>query len=231
MARILALNERGLREAVAALRRGQPVFLPNADPCYVVAASSAAAVNEAKRRPRGQAVGSWLPDPRSLLRSTAVSELARRRIAHCLQVEGLTVLVPVDETERLDPRLEPSYAEGAVLLYSAHLPQVRPLLEALPWLYTSSGNRTGVAPVQSLQALLEAYRLDDEDLIVVEGDRLERGPGPHASTTMLRFQADGDFEVVRPGIQDQRMRPSHDDVAGGLARYQAALRARLRALG
>ncbi len=231
MARVLALDEAGLRQAVAALRRGQAVFLPNADPCYVVAASSAAAVNEAKRRPREQAVGSWRPDPRSLLQSTALSETVRRRVGHCLQVEGLTVLVPVGDPEKLDPRLEASCAGGSVLLYSAHLRQIRPILDALPWLYTSSGNRTGAAPVHSLEELLEAYRDDDEDLIAIDGDALERGPGPHASTTMLRFHTDGDFEIVRPGIQDQRMRPSVDDVDGGLARYRAALEARLRALG
>lgn len=230
MASVLAMDEAGLRQAVAALRRGRAVFLPNADPCYVVAASSAVAVNEAKRRPHGQAVGSWRADPQSLLRTSSLTELARRQVSYCLLVEGLTVLVPVDDREHLDPRLVPSYAGGSVLLYSAHLRQIRPILEALPWLYTSSGNRTQSAPVQSLAELLEGYRHDDEDLIVLEGDALERGPGPHASTTMLRFQSDGAFEIVRPGIQDQRMRPIPDDVDGGLARYQAALQTRLQEL-
>lgn len=230
MARVLKFDEAGVPEAISALRHGQAVFLPNADPCYAVAAGSATAVNQAKRRRSSQTVASWLPEPRSVLRTLLLSDQTRRRIRHCLQVEGLTVLVPAEDEEQLDPKLKASYAEGAVLLYSAHLPQIRPILDALPWLYASSGNRTQAAPAQNLGQLLRAYTEDDEDLIVLDGDTLDRGPEPHGSTTMLKFEADGRFEIVRPGIQDRRMRPTFEDVGTGLSRYRAALQARLRAL-
>jgi hypothetical protein len=197
---LVPFDDVGSRRIIAALRGGEPVVLPPLSPVtYCLAGTDPARINTAKGRPTRQ--------------PTAIGITRLDAVEPCLDVgveviefvgwlafrAKLAVLVPTSGA--IPDWLAPATVDGAVLLAGAWLPETRPIVESVPHLYVSSGNRTARDPHATAAA---ADREFDGALPVLDGDAL-RLPGlPHGATTMVRVGPRvEDLWLVRHGVNDR----------------------------
>ena len=198
MNRSLAAGPSG--EAARRLERGEAVALPLPSPlAYCLMATTPAAINDAKGRPRDQAVASWVPDATAILSDLSLDDRDAALLPWLLHTEGLTVLIAAQADQALRPEWRPSHRDGRVLLFGLPWEPLAPILNqvASP-LYVSSANRTGTPSAVTAD---DARAQLPSETFVLDGDRLRDRGRTHGSTTMVALHHGG-VEVVRNGIHD-----------------------------
>jgi len=196
---VLPIDDRGVTEAVQALRAGVPVVIPGPSPlAYAVTGTDAVAVNTAKNRLATQPAGVSVADldviAPYLDLGMSVLPLAR----WLCESELVSLLAP----GRPDAPgwLAPATADGIVFFTcTPWLPQLAPIIAEFGHLYMSSANITGS---RSAVTAAEAGEAFGEKLIVLDGDPYRDQSRPQGSTTMVRLSHDGDPAVARPGINN-----------------------------
>ncbi|WP_437517880.1 hypothetical protein [Sorangium sp. So ce1099] len=223
---VARFDEAGRLAIDAALERGEAVVLPTPSPlAYVVAAKTASAVNQAKRRSRDQPVALWEPRFERVAPHLALDEAERRRLGWLLGVERVTALVPLAPRGPADGApgwLAPAARYGMALLFGVAWEPLAWLLERHAPLLVSSANRPGALPAVDLRQVLTGF---DPEVWVLDGDSLRDRASPHASTTTLRFAPGCGWEIHRRGIQDTLHATAgrSDYLQDALARADAAL--------
>ncbi|MCZ4122721.1 hypothetical protein [Streptomyces sp. H39-S7] len=194
--------------AADALLGGRAVILPSPSPLtYVVAATTARAVNEAKARPAGQEVAVWVHAATTwtdLLPALDLTPAAVATAWDLLRIERVTLLVPVRPESPPPPWAAPALRDGHLLLFGACWPPLAVLLARFPRLYVSSANRTGQPPAPTAA---RAAAMFGPDIPVTDADHLRDNHIPHAATTMLRITPDGALHHIRHGAQDHAHGP------------------------
>ncbi|WP_437616838.1 hypothetical protein WMF20_23310 [Sorangium sp. So ce834] len=206
-----------------ALARGEAVVLPTPSPlAYVIAGTTAAAVNRARGRPHNHPVAAWEPRLDRLAPHLALDEAERRRLGWLLAVERVTALVPQARDVAAPSWLEPAASYGMALLFGVTWEPIAWLLERHAPLFVSSANRAGALPAVDLRQAVAAF---GPEVWVLDGDALRERARPHASTTTLRFVPGRGWEMHRRGIQDSLRANAggSDYLADVLARADAAL--------
>jgi hypothetical protein len=197
---IVPINTHGLAEIIAALHREEAVVLPFPSPLpYVVAATRAATVNQAKGRPSRQPCGILTTADRirpHLDLDDATAELSIW-ISEAEQVNLLAPVVP-DAPHWLSS----GAVNGFVGVTLAWLAETRPLADEFGYLFVSSGNlttgRVGVTAPE-VDSIFGGQRL------VLDGDHLRDDTAAHGSATILRVRRHGLLEVVRDGINNRSL--------------------------
>ncbi|MEU8775486.1 hypothetical protein [Streptomyces sp. NPDC048606] len=214
-----------LAEARRALRHGGAVVLPNPAPLtHVVTATTATAVNRAKRRPTEQPVALWAHHPGTLDTLTDLWDLAphhRGTVLRLLAEEHLTVLLPLHARGTRPSWLEPAVKDGWMLLFGARPRPLRPLLDDHPVLYVSSANRTGHPPAGDTDSALAMFPPTVPVLHLADPEPAPRQAGTRErrATTTVRVTPDGGLRLHRHGAQDHPY-PHPDDYLRHLrARY------------
>ncbi|MFD4242412.1 Sua5/YciO/YrdC/YwlC family protein [Streptomyces sp. NPDC058525] len=192
-----------------ALRQGSAVVLPNPAPLtHVVAATTATAVNQAKRRPTDQPVALWAHHPDTLETLTGLwdlspqaCEMTRRLLAE----ELLTALLPVRAHATLPSWLGPAVKDGWMLLFGARWQPLHPLLDDHPVLYVSSANLTGHPPAADTGEALAMFPPTVPVLHLTDPEhrRPQNGRQARRATTTVRVTPDGKLQLHRHGAQDQ----------------------------
>ncbi|MFC8045693.1 Sua5/YciO/YrdC/YwlC family protein [Nocardia sp. NPDC057353] len=187
--------------AIAALRAGAAVIVPNPPPLtHVVTGTVPAAVNTAKGRPAGQPVAVWITTDAQWSELAAALPLdhAAAELAHRLLVDELvTLLVPVD-ADRYPRWLAPAVHRGHALLFGARWAPLHDRLPDLGIRYVSSANRTGQPPVADAAAARAAFGAA-APVLELPGTH---SPVPRRATTTLRIAADRTLTLTREGAQD-----------------------------
>ncbi|MEU3464345.1 Sua5/YciO/YrdC/YwlC family protein [Streptomyces sp. NPDC006733] len=208
--------------AAAALHEGRAVILPNPTPLtYVVAATTARAVNMAKARPADQEVAVWVHAPTTWTELLPALDLTPAAVATAwdlLRVEHVTLLVPVRPERPLPSWAAPALRDGHLLLFGACWPALAALLARFPRLYVSSANRTGQPPAPTAA---RAAAMFGPDIPVTDADHLRDPRVPHAATTMLRITPDGALHHIRHGAQDHAHGPDPRSYVDHLLRRRA----------
>jgi tRNA A37 threonylcarbamoyladenosine synthetase subunit TsaC/SUA5/YrdC len=195
---LVAMDADGFRRVIDALQAGLPVALPPPSPItYGLAATTPAAVNEAKGRPPGQPVALGLTSLDVVRPDLRLDPRYHGLVEWLIFAEMLTVLIPV--AEDAPEYLSPAVVNGYALVAGAWLPETLPVVTSAEHLYLSSGNATSGNPAWTAR---EADRTFEGRLLVLNGDALRRASGQHGSTTMVRVGSDGELAFVRAGIQD-----------------------------
>jgi L-threonylcarbamoyladenylate synthase len=197
---VIPCDRAGLDRVTRALEAGAAVLLPTPSPLpYVVAARTAERVNTTKGRPAGQAVALWVPDLAPVAPWIALAAARLPLLRRLLVDELVTVLVPARVAPDAPAWLEPSLRDGYLLLAGPSLPALGALHTGPRPLYVSSGNRTTQPPAATAEEAAAAF---GPEVLVLDGDVLRDAGVRHASSTMLRFGAGAELEVVRHGVQD-----------------------------
>ncbi|MFD5408399.1 Sua5/YciO/YrdC/YwlC family protein [Streptomyces nojiriensis] len=198
-----------LAQARHALRQGSAVVLPNPAPLtHVVAATTAAAVNQAKHRPIDQPVALWAHHPDTLGTLTGLWDLSpqtRMTALHLLAEEHLTVLLPVSARVTLPSWLDPAVKDDWMLLFGTRWRPLHPLLDDHPVLYVSSANLTGHPPAADTGEALAMFPPTVPVLHLTDPghQRPQNGPQARRATTTVRVTPDGRLHLHRHGAQDQ----------------------------
>ncbi|MFD8420784.1 hypothetical protein [Streptomyces sp. NPDC059466] len=216
----------------ASLSLGRAAVLPNPAPLtFVVAATTAHAVNRAKGRPVDQPVALWTHHPRTtdlVLRALDLAPHAAAAARRLLADERVTVLAPLRHDHTPPGWLDPATQDGWTLLFGARWSPLRAVLDEHPVLYVSSANRTGRPPAPTA---VQARAMFPEGVPVLDPAALAGttpdipGSPPRAATTTLRLHPDGRLELHRSGAQDAK----HPDPAAYLRHLRATDRGGHRA--
>jgi tRNA A37 threonylcarbamoyladenosine synthetase subunit TsaC/SUA5/YrdC len=196
---VLPLDDRGVAEAVQALRAGAPIVIPAPSPlAYAVTGTDAAAVNTAKNRPASQPAGLSVADLDVIAPYLDV-EMGVLPLARWLcESELVSLLAPAHPDA--PGWLAPATADGMVFFTcTPWLPQLASIVADFGYLYMSSANITGSRSAVTAAEAAEAF---GEKLIVLDGDPYRDQSRPQGSTTMVRLSRDGDLAVARPGINN-----------------------------
>lgn len=210
----------GLAQASAALHDGDAVVIPFPSPLpYAVAATEAAAVNQAKGRPRDQPCGMLLAAAGDLVPHLDLDPATIELSIWIAQVEQANLLVPLRPDA---PRwLRRGSANNRVGVALAWLAQTRPLAREFGHLFVSSANRTG-GPVgvtaPEADAIFHGRRL------VLNGDPFRDATTARGSATIVDVQRSG-LRVVRDGINNRSLAADHAAYLHDLHRRFAAARA------
>ena len=203
---VLKYGEKTIPEIRRHLAGGHPVVLPNPSPLpYMVVGTSQAAINLAKRRPLQQSVASFVSGIEPFESYLDLNADGLKRARYCLMTMRLTVLCPIRPDHELPAHLSPSLRDGYLLLFAAHLPELRELCDDFSELYVSSGNLTEMRPEQRCSEVREQFEREGGsglELLFLDGDHLRNDKILHGSTTMVRISRSGQCTVVREGIQE-----------------------------
>jgi L-threonylcarbamoyladenylate synthase len=191
-------GDEGLGRLDEALAANVPVVLPLPVPLpYVVAGTGAGAVNVAKGRPAGQAVGVAVAD---FAMVTPFVELDRETLAFARWLsarELVNVLLPVGDG---GPEwMRPSTSKGWLAVMLGWFGHLRPLLDERGHLYVSSANRTGGEVAVTAASANVAF---GDGLLVLDGDALRDQSVASGSAAMVRVGPRRRVEVVRHGVHD-----------------------------
>jgi heat shock protein HslJ/tRNA A37 threonylcarbamoyladenosine synthetase subunit TsaC/SUA5/YrdC len=189
--------------AVEVLRGGGAVVVTNPGPMtYGVLARDARAINRLKGRPVDQPVGISIHAEAAhdqLFRYLDVGTDTRAAIDFAL-AERITVLAPIRSDPTRPEWLAPAVKDGWVLFFDGSWGQLAYLWTSFPFLYGSSANRTGEAPVASAA---EARRQFPDGTLIIDADHLREPAAAYGAGTIIRVEPDGRMSLHRSGIQDQ----------------------------
>jgi tRNA A37 threonylcarbamoyladenosine synthetase subunit TsaC/SUA5/YrdC len=189
-----------LDDACRALADGQPVVVANPSPqTYGIVATTPRPVNVLKGRPPDQNVAVSMHD-----------QAEWQAVAPCLDLPAewpVKVRALLDRKIALLVPLRPAYPDWlAPAVRNGHLGMFngcwRPLArlwDRFPRLYGSSANRTGQLPAASAAEAIDSF---GTEAVVVDGDALRDLGRPHAASTMVRIDPDGELHLHRSGAQD-----------------------------
>lgn len=207
-----------------ALAQGRAAVLPNPAPLtYVVAATTAYAVNRAKDRPADQPVALWTHHPRTtdlVLKALDLTSQAARTARALLTGERVTLLAPLRDDRTPPAWLNPATHAGWTLLFGARWEPLLPVLDEHPVLYVSSANRTGrpPAPTAARARAMFPDHIPVLDPATLPGITPDTPAAPQrAATTTIRLRPDGSMELHRSGAQDS----AHPDPTAYLRHLRA----------
>ncbi|HET6547653.1 MAG TPA: Sua5/YciO/YrdC/YwlC family protein [Solirubrobacter sp.] len=189
----------GLAKVASALHDGDAVVIPFPSPLpYVVAATEAAAVNQAKGRPGDQPCGMLLGAAGDLAPHLDLDPATVELSIWIAQDEQANLLVPLLPGA---PRwLSRGSADGLVGITLAWLAQTRPLADEFGHLFVSSANQTA-GPVA-----VTAGEADDSfhgERLVLDGDPFRDASTPQGSATIIEVRRAGVLRVVRDGVNNR----------------------------
>ncbi len=185
-------------EAIDHLERGLAIAVPGPAPFpYVVVAFSAATVNEAKGRPADQPAVLILADLDMVSPFLSLDEETLSYARWLTSSKWIHLLLPVTEDA-------PQWARGALSkgrlgVSMAWHPELRGLLNRRGYLFATSANMTGNAPVGSAA---EVDALFQSRMLVVDTEA-RRDETKAISGMIAKVDKGLVTELVRPGFQNE----------------------------
>lgn len=202
---IIKYGKEALPEIKQCLLKGHSVVLPNPSPLpYMVVAISPTIINSVKNRSLDQSVASFIGNFESIKSYLDLNPDGLGLTKDFLLKDKMTVLCPVKNKADAPAFLLPSIKEDHVLLFAAHLKELKQLCLELPSLYVSSGNVTGMKPqqlCQDVQAQFKMFGNPALELLIVDGDHLRDQKQLHGSTTMVKISRTNKLSLERQGVQ------------------------------
>ena len=201
----------GEDQAIDHLERDLAIAVPGPEPFpYVLVAFSAATINEAKGRPAEQPAVLILDD---LDRVSSFVSLDKETLSYSrwLTCDGwIHLVLPV--TGELPEWAHGAVRKGMLGVSMAWQPQLRGLLSRRGYLFATSANMTGDAPVGSAA---EVDAMFGSRMLVVDTDA-ERDPNRAVSGMIARVMNGLVTELARPGFQNEEAGLSPEDYVAGL---------------
>jgi L-threonylcarbamoyladenylate synthase len=181
------------------LERGLAIAVPGpASYPYVVTGISAAVVNTAKGRPVGQPVVLVVADIKVVAPFVDLNDEGLSYATWLSANQLIHLLVPVED--QVPPWAQGAVAKGMLGLSMAWRPDLRFLFGERGYLFASSANITGDAPVGTAA---EADRLFRSNMLVIDGDATRNRSEP-TSGMIVTVKNGLITELVRPGFQNQQ---------------------------
>lgn len=195
--------DRAQLHAVEVLRGGGVVVVTRPSPlAYGVVARAARAVNRLKGRPVDEPVGISVHSAAAHDQLFRYLDLPTDTLAAVdfALAERISVLAPIRSDPTMPEWLVPAIKDGWVLFFDGSWGPVVYLWESHPFLYGSSANRTGEAPVASAA---EARARFPAGTVIIDADHLRTPATAYGASTIIRVEPDGRLALHRSGIQDQ----------------------------
>lgn len=192
----------GLARACRVLAAGGAVVVPNPAPmAYGLVATSARAINAAKRRPAAQNVAVSLHDGSEWRRLSPSIDLPRASLdgVVALLSRRLTVLLPLRAGVPHPAWVAPAVRDGYLAAFDGRWTATAAVWDGFPRLYGSSANITGASPAGSAA---QAVAMFGAGVPVVDGDALRGFAGAGTASTMVRIDRVGRLRLHRAGAQD-----------------------------
>lgn len=207
----------GLSRACEVLAAGGAVVVPNPAPmAYGLVATSAAAINAAKRRPVDQNVGVSLHNRSEwqLLAPSIDLPPASLDGVVALLSRRLTILLPLRTGVPHPAWVTPAVRVGYLAAFNGHWAATARVWDRFPRLYGSSANITGEPPAASAA---QAAVMFGADVPVIDAEAI-RGPRlTSTASTIVRIDRAGRLCPSRAGVVSFADLPSHlDDTRRGV---------------
>lgn len=195
--------DRAQLHAIEVIRSGGAVVLTNPSPMtYGVVARDARAVNLMKGRPVDYPVGISVHSEAAhdqLFRYLDLGTDTLAAIDFAL-AERIAVLAPIRSDPTMPEWLSPAIQDGWVLFFDGCWGSLALLWLTFPFLYGSSANRTGEAPLASAA---EARTQFPADTVIIDADDRRTSTAATGASTIIRVDPAGRFTLHRSGVQDQ----------------------------
>jgi tRNA A37 threonylcarbamoyladenosine synthetase subunit TsaC/SUA5/YrdC len=203
-----------------ALRRGEAVLVPFPSPLpYAVAATTAAAVNEAKGRPPDQPCGILLASADDVLPHVDLDRATADLARWLGEIEQANLFLPL--RPGAPDWLAASAVDGIVGITLAWLTQTRPLAGEFGHLWVSSANRTA-GPVGVTAPEVDTIFAGER--LVLDGDAVRDASPAHGSAPITEVGRHGRLRVARDGVNNRDLAADHAAYLAGLrTRYATAV--------
>ncbi len=171
---------------------------------YVIAATQAATVNQAKGRPPNQPCGILASAADDVAQHLDLDPATVALSIWIARVERANLFVPLRPDA---PQwLRSGTVNGFVGITLAWLAQTRPLAHEFGHLFVSSANLTS-RPVAV--TAIEADSIFDSARLVLDGSPFRCASVPHGSATIIEVRREGQLRVVRDGINNHSLTADH----------------------
>ncbi|WP_344215367.1 META domain-containing protein [Kribbella sancticallisti] len=195
--------DRAQLHAIEVLRGGGAVVVTSPSPLtYGVVARDARAVNFLKGRPVEQPVGISVHSEAAHDQLFQYLDLQTDTLAAIdfALAERISVLAPIRSDPTMPEWVAPAIQDGWVLFFDGCWGPLALLWLTFPFLYGSSANRSGEAPVVSAT---EARARLPADTVIIDADHLRTPATAYGASTIIRAEPDRRLTLHRSGVQDQ----------------------------